>query len=32
MSEQYETPVFDAMAFTLTYFYFKNGKQMRKWK
>src|SRR3989441_13212225 len=28
MSEQYEMPVFDAMAFALTYFYFKHGKQL----
>ncbi len=28
MSEQYQMPVFDAMAFALTFFYFRNRKRL----
>ena len=28
MSEQYEMPVFDAMAFAQAYFYFRNRKRL----
>src|SRR5712692_6710661 len=30
MSEQYEMPVFDAMAFALTFLYFRNRKRLRE--
>ena len=30
MSEQYQMPVFDAMAFAMTFFYFRNRKQLRE--